>query len=87
LNLYVEDAPKSGAPVKATLAVEDAIIATISKNLSTRELSCQHIADAISKVKILSCTMHRVLNRRGYRPCKPATKPNLTVENKIERLE
>jgi hypothetical protein len=66
--------------------VEEAIVATISKNSSTRELSCQRIADSISEVKISARTVHRVLKRRGYRPCKP-TKPGLTAENKIKRLE
>ena len=39
LNSYIKDTPKLGTPVKATPAIEDAIIATISKNSSTREFS------------------------------------------------
>jgi hypothetical protein len=41
LNSYIEDAPTLGTLVKVMPAVEEPIIATISKNSSTRELSCQ----------------------------------------------
>ena len=88
LNKYVEDAPKSGAPQKATVATEEAIIAAISKNSTTRELSCQRIADAIEPIASVSpSTVHRVLKRRNYRSCKPTTKPGLTAENKLTRLK
>ena len=85
-NSYVEDAPKSGAPIKATPEVEDAIIAALSKNSTTRGLSCQRLADLIAP-KISARTVHRVLKRRGYRPYKPTTKPGLTAENKLTRLK
>ena len=87
LNSYIEDAPKLGALVKATPAVKDAIVAIISKNLSTRELSCQAIADSLSDVEISACIVHRVLKRYGYRLYKPTIKPGLIAENKIKRLE
>ena len=85
-NSYVEDAPKSGAPIKATPEVEDAIIAALSKNSTTRGLSCQRLADLIAP-KISARTVHRVLKRRGYRLCKPTTKPGLIVENKLTQLK
>ena len=85
-NSYIEDAPKPGPPCKATLEVEDAIIAVLSKNSTTRELSCQRIADLITP-NISARTVHRVLKRRGYRSCKPTTKPGLTAENKLARLK
>jgi len=39
LIAYVEDAPKVSRPKKCTLEVEEVVIETISKNLTTRELS------------------------------------------------
>ena len=39
LIAYVEDAPKVSRPKKCTLEVEEAVIKTILKNLTTRELS------------------------------------------------
>ena len=41
LIAYVEDAPKVSRPKKCTPEVEEAVIKTISKNLTTRELSTQ----------------------------------------------
>jgi transposase len=41
LVAYVEDAPKVGRPKKCTPEVEEAVIKTISKNSTTRELSTQ----------------------------------------------
>ena len=39
LITYVEDVPKVGKPKKCTPEVEEAVIKTISKNSTTRELS------------------------------------------------
>ena len=39
LIAYIEDVPKVGRPKKCTPEVEEAVIKTISKNLTTRELS------------------------------------------------
>ena len=44
----MEDAPKVSRPMKCTLEVEEAVIKTILKNLTTRELSTQKIANMIS---------------------------------------
>ena len=41
LITYVEDAPKVSRPKKCTPEVEEAVIKTISKNLTIRELSTQ----------------------------------------------
>ena len=72
--------------IKATPEVEDAIITALSKNSTTRGLSCQRLADLIAP-KVSVRTVHRVLKRRGDRLCKPTTKPGLTVENKLTRLK
>ena len=41
LIAYIEDAPKVSRPKKCTLEVEEAVIKTISKNLTIWELSTQ----------------------------------------------
>jgi len=86
LIAYVEDAPKVGRPKKCTLEVEEAVIKTISKNSTTRELSTQKIADMVSplaKGGISARSIHRILRRQGYKPVKPTQKPGLTKENKL----
>jgi hypothetical protein len=90
LIAYVEDAPRAGRPKKVTLEVEEAVIKAISKNSTTRLLSTQAIANLISPLVqngISARTIHRVLRRKGYKPCKPTTKPGLTKENKLTRLQ
>ena len=88
LAAYVEDAPKSGRPVKAIEAVEELVISTVSKNSTTCKLSCQRIADSIAPTALISArTVHRILKRRGYRALKPTYKPGLTAENKLARLK
>jgi len=70
----MEDALKVGRPKKCTLEVEEAVIKIILKNLTTRELSTQKIADIISplaKRGILACSIYQILCYRGYKPIKP----------------
>ena len=66
LIAYMEDAPKVGRPKKCTPEVEEAVIKTISKNSTTRELSTQKIADIVSplaKGGILARFIHQILRR------------------------
>ena len=88
LSSYIKDAPQSGRPVKATPEVEELIIRLISKNSSTREYSYKRITDSLAPSTIISAsTVYRTLKRRSYRACKPTTKPSLTAENKLARLQ
>lgn len=90
LLAYVTDAPKTGRPKKCTLEVEEAVIKAISKNSTTRQLSTQaiaHIVSPLCKGGISACSVHRILRRKGYKPCKPTTKPGLTNDNKLARLQ
>jgi transposase len=85
---YVEDAPRSGRPLKATPEVEQQVIQAISTNSTTRELSTQGIANIISpsiEGGISACTIHRIRRRRKYKPCKPTRKLGLTEANKAIR--
>ena len=89
LLAYVEDAPRVGRPKKITSETEEAIIKAISKNSTTRQLSSQKIANIVSPLVrggISARSIHRALSRRGYKPCKPTTKPGLTKEMKLARL-
>jgi transposase len=86
---YVEDAPRAGRPKKVTIKVEEKVIKAITKNLTTRLLSTQAITNLVSPLvhnSISARTVHRILRRKGYKPCKPTTKPSLTKENKLIRL-
>ena len=58
---YVEDAPRVRKPKKCTLEVEEMVVATISKNSATRELSTQAIANTLAplvRVGISACSIH-----------------------------
>lgn len=61
----------------------------MSKNSTTRELSTPKSADIVSpriRGGLSDRSVHRILRRRGYKPCKPMRKPGLTKENKLARL-
>jgi hypothetical protein len=53
-------------------------------------MSTQKIAEIVSPLakggKISARTIHRILHRRGYKPCKPTRKPSLTKDAKLARL-
>ena len=90
LIAYVEDAPRSGRPKKCTPEVEEEVIKIISKNSTTRQLSTDMIASMLTplvKGGISARSVHRILRRRGYKPCKQTSKPGLTAENKLTRLK
>jgi len=88
---YVEDAPRVGRPKKATPELEEEVIKTISKNSTTRELSTANIVEIVGPLikggTISACIIHRILRRRGYKPCKLTIKPGLTKEAKLARLK
>jgi transposase len=86
---YAEGAPRSGRPKKITPEVEEQVIKAISKNSTTRELFTQKIADIVSPLVrggLSDRSVHRILRRCGYKPCKPTKKPGLTKENKLAQL-
>ena len=86
---YVEDAPRSGRPVKATEEVKKQLVEVVTKNSTTRQWSTQKIANAIALIgtKISARTVLNILNSLGYSPCKPTYKPGLTIEAKATRLK
>jgi transposase len=87
---YVEDAPRVGRPKKATPELEEEVIKTISKNSTTRELSTAKIAEIVAPLAkggtISACTIHRILRRRGYKPCKPTRNQGLHKKQNLLSL-
>ena len=87
---YVEDAPRSGRPTKLTAEVEEQVVKAISKNSTIRQLSTQAITNLVSLLVykgVSARSVHRILRRKGYKPCKPTTKPGLTADNKLKRMQ
>jgi transposase len=85
---YVEDAPRSGRPKKATKELENEVVQVITKNSTTRQMTTQQIANAISTeaCSISARTIWNVLKSLGYGCYKPTYKPGLTKEAKAARL-
>jgi hypothetical protein len=85
----VEDAPKSGRPIKATNKVKGQVVQVLKKNSTTRQLSTLAISQIVAKIGtvISARTVWNILNSLGYSPCKPTTKPGLTTEAKALRLK
>jgi transposase len=86
---YVEDAPKSGRPIKATEDVKAEVVKVISKNSTTRSLTTQAIANilASSNINISARTVWNILSSLGYGYFKPTTKPGLTLLAKDVRYK
>lgn len=87
---YIQDAPRSGRPIKATQEVKKSVVETISKNSTTRQLSTQAIIDCVNKsldIKISARTTYNILKSQGYGYFKPTYKPGLTREAKAIRLK
>jgi hypothetical protein len=90
LLAYVEDAPRSGRPIKATDEVKKKVVETVSKNSTTRQLSTEGIAYLINTSpdivnQISARTIWNILHSLGYGNYKPTYKPGLTKEAKAVR--
>ena len=80
---YVEDAPRSGRPIKATEAKEEEVVQLISRDRYGRSKTVLQLG---TEVGLSRETVRRILIRRGYTKCKPSTKPGLTPDMKAARL-
>lgn len=84
---YVEDAPRSGRATNAIPETEEVVVATLSKNSTTRAYSTAMIAAKLPPThKVSRRTVHRILARRAYRNVKPTMKPGLNAKAKLARL-
>lgn len=86
---YLEDAPRSGRPLKQTIETKDLIIAKVSRDRFGREKSAADIAGELSLqgINISQSTVRSILKASGYRKTKPTRKPGLTKKMKKERLD
>jgi hypothetical protein len=66
---YVTDSPRTGRP-KTSQVVIDLILATVTKNSTTREWSCERIANEVSNTPGISAisarTVYNILTENGY---------------------
>jgi hypothetical protein len=86
---YIRNAPRSGRPTKQTDEVKSLVVNQISENASSRELTCDSIANEVSNrlsLIISAMTIWRVLKSEGYNKVKPTRKPGLTAEQRTIRL-
>ena len=86
---YVEDAKRSGRP-KTSQAVIDLVLATVTKNSTTRSYSAKRIAQKVSAMpeirKISASTVYRILIDNNYKSCKQTVKPGLSIDMQKKRL-
>lgn len=87
---HVEDAKRSGRP-KTFQVVIDLIIATVTKNSTTREYSCAQIASKVSATPSISSvsasTVWRTLKAERYSMYKRTVKLGLNADQKKKRLQ
>ncbi|USP74094.1 uncharacterized protein yc1106_01368 [Curvularia clavata] len=86
---HVQDAPRSGRPLKQTEEAKEQIIQQVRRDRYGREKSCADVAGALSLqgVNISRTTVWRVLREARYRKTKPTRKPGLTQEMRSARLK
>lgn len=76
----MDDAPRAGRPPVST-ALSKCIIATMTKNSTTRGWSCARIASEVSGTPgwqlVSASTVYRTLSAEGYGVFKRTVKPGL----------
>ncbi|KAK2020928.1 hypothetical protein LX32DRAFT_668932 [Colletotrichum zoysiae] len=75
LPKYINDAPRTSRPKKATPSIADLVIQKVCRNRYSRE-----------KTYISASTVYRILQQTGFRKTKPTRKPGLLNRIKQERL-
>lgn len=87
---HVEDAPRTGRP-KASSALVEHILETVTRNSTTRQWSCARIAAEVTATpgweSTSASTVYRVLTDNGYGVFKRTVKPGLREEDKKRRLQ
>ena len=86
---WLEDAPRSGRPLKQTEETATAIVKKVRLDQYRREKSCADLAGDLSQdgINISAMTVWRILKKMGFRKTKPTRKPGLTKQMKEERLK
>ncbi|KAH9872761.1 hypothetical protein J1614_005155 [Plenodomus biglobosus] len=89
LPKHVEDAPRSGRPVKEqTKDTKDQMMQQVRRHTHARDKTCADVAGGLSfgGIEILATTIWRVLREAGSKKTKPTRKTGLTREMKKQRL-
>ena len=85
-----KDNPRTGRP-KTSQVVIDLILATVTRNSTTRKWSCKRIAYEVSNTlgiaTISTRTIYNILTKNGYSCYKKTVKPRLKDEDKEARLK
>ncbi|EKJ68815.1 hypothetical protein FPSE_11007 [Fusarium pseudograminearum CS3096] len=87
-NEHLEDAPRSGRPLKATEEAKKLAISKVQTDRFGREKTCADIAGDLSAIglEVSASTVYRMLVSEGFRKTKPTRKPGLTQRMREERL-
>ena len=81
---YVQDAPRSGRPLKVTPEIEQAILNNVRHDRNSRKKSSAVLG---YKHGVSSATILNVLRRNNFRSCKTTIKPGLDSAMKEARLQ
>jgi hypothetical protein len=85
LDIYVQDAPRSGRPTVQKPRKTSKLINRVCKNRQTRGMNTEQLAAAIGGSPM---TVWRLLRKQlNIRKTKPMRKPGLTKHMKAERLQ
>lgn len=86
---YLQDASRSGRPLKRTAEAQESVISKVRQDRYGREKSAANIASELSLegINISRTTVLRVLKTSGFRKTKLTRKLGLTKKMKKERLD
>jgi hypothetical protein len=87
---YLQDAPRSGRPVKQGDVLSQAVIKKVRYDRYGREKACTDLAGELSQelgIDVSASTIHRCLKTYGFKKSKPTRKPGLTKKMRAERLQ
>ena len=85
---YLQDAPRSGRPLKRTTEAQESVISKVRRDRYGREKLAADIAGELSSEGIIvsKITVLRILKSAGFRKTKPTRKPRLTKRIRAKRL-
>ncbi len=86
---WLEDAPRSGRPLKQTPEVTEKIVSQVRSDRYGREKTAADLAGALSLegIDISATIVLRILKATGFKKTKPTRKPGLTKRMKDKRLQ
>jgi transposase len=85
LDIYVQDAARSGRPKKQTDIIKEEVLSKVRTDQYGREKTCTQIAAEVGGVS--DTTVWRILRASGLKKTKPTRKPGLTEVMKKAHLQ